>query len=195
MSEHIPIRVAILTVSDSAVAGTREDTSGPALRKRCEDLGWQVTATHVIADDASAIAEQLRTWADGDIASLVLTTGGTGIAPRDVTPEATRNVVEQEIPGVAELMRAKGLEQTKFAPLSRALAGSRKDTLIVNLPGSPKGAVFSLGIIEHLVPHIIDLLHGRTEHPTNAKVIKTVETQDLSETSYKYEKPAQDEQN
>ncbi len=127
-------------------------------------MQWPVVATGVVADDPSAIAEQLRIWADASTASLILTTGGTGVSPRDVTPESTRSVIEREIPGLAELMRAKGFEQTKFAPLSRAVVGTRKTTLIVNLPGSPKGAVQSFETIADLVPHIIDLLEGRTEH-------------------------------
>lgn len=158
------IRVAILTISDSAAVGKREDLSGPAIRAHCEKLTWRVVATNIIPDDLNAIAEQLRTWADSSAASLILTTGGTGVSARDVTPEATRRVIEREIPGLAELMRAKGLEQTKFAPLSRAIVGTRKITLIVNLPGSPKGAVQSLQTIADLVPHIVDLLEGRTAH-------------------------------
>ena len=158
------IRVAILTISDSAAARRREDLSGPAIQAHCEKMNWPVVATAVVADDLSAIAEQLRTWADRSAASLILTTGGTGVSPRDVTPEAMRGVIEREIPGLAELMRAKGLEQTKFAPLSRAVVGTRKTTLIVNLPGSPKGAVHSLETIADLVPHVIDLLEGRTAH-------------------------------
>ncbi len=161
------IRVAILTISDSAVAGTREDLSGPALKTRCAELGWPVAQLDVVADEETAISERLRTWADQAIANLILTTGGTGVSPRDVTPEATRAVLDREIPGIAELMRAKGLEQTKFSVLSRALAGNRKQTLIVNLPGSPKGALYSLGLIESLIPHLIDLLAGRTEHCAN----------------------------
>lgn len=164
MTGDAVLQVAILTVSDSTVAGTREDLSGPALRKRCEELGWPVVEFAVVPDDADAIAAQLRAWADGDLASLILTTGGTGIAPRDVTPEATRRVMDREIPGLAELMRTKGLEQTIYSPLSRAVAGSRKRTLIVNLPGSRRGALFSLGIIEPLARHVVDLLSGKTAH-------------------------------
>lgn len=169
MTGDAVIRVAILTVSDSAVAGTRVDASGPALRKRCEELGWTVVKAEIVPDDTEAITARLRAWADGGLASFILTTGGTGIAPRDVTPEATRSVVDREIPGLAELMRAKGLEQTIYSPLSRAVAGSRKRTLIVNLPGSPKGALFSLEIIECLAPHVIDLLNGKTEHSTGCE--------------------------
>jgi molybdopterin adenylyltransferase len=158
------IAVAILTVSDSAVSGTRDDLSGPLLRKKCEELGWRVVASQVVPDEEIVIVACLKQWADETVVDLILTTGGTGVAARDVTPEATRAVLHREIPGLGELMRAKGLEQTRFAPLSRALAGSRGRTLIVNFPGSPKGALHSLNLIAALVPHTIQLLQGRTEH-------------------------------
>jgi molybdenum cofactor synthesis domain-containing protein len=177
------ISVAILTVSDSTVAGVRADASGPALRQKCKELGWTVVAGAVAPDEEAAIAQKLQDWADNAIASLILTTGGTGVALRDVTPEATRRVLEREIPGIAELMRSQGLAQTRFSVLSRALAGSRKQALIVNLPGSPRGAVHSLGVIADLVPHVVELLAGRTDHETNAKLKVRPETQGEMETS------------
>jgi len=158
------IRAAVVTVSDSVMAGTREDRSGPALRYSIEALGWTVSATELAPDEPDLIAAILRRLADsGDIA-VILTTGGTGVALRDITPEATRSVIEREIPGLGELMRATGLKFTPTAVLSRGLAGVRGRTLIVNLPGSPKGAVESLDAIANLVPHIVDLLEGRTSH-------------------------------
>jgi len=157
------IEAAILTVSDSAVAGTRIDTSGPALAARISELGWTVAVTATVADSQAHIAAKLREWSDASYA-LILTTGGTGLSARDVTPEATRSILEREIPGIAEWMRTRGMEQTKFATLSRAIAGQRKQSLIVNLPGSPRGALFSLQAIEHLIPHAIGLLRGQTEH-------------------------------
>lgn len=158
------ISIAILTVSDSTVAGTRDDASGPAVQARCVALGWTVHHQAVVADDLDAIARQLKNWADGGEIQLILTTGGTGIAPRDVTPEATRSVLEKELPGLGEVMRFEGRKLTRFAVLSRGIAGTRGRTLIVNLPGSPKGAVESLDSIADILPHAIALAAGRTEH-------------------------------
>jgi molybdenum cofactor synthesis domain-containing protein len=170
------ITVAILTISDSAVAGTREDLSGPALEKLCEELGWIVGERILTNDDEDVIAATLADRADRFTASLILTTGGTGVAPRDVTPEATRRILDREIPGIPELMRAEGREQTKFSVLSRAIAGSRKRSLIVNLPGSPKGALHSLNVIADLIPHVVELLCGQTVHRDAANDATVMET-------------------
>jgi molybdenum cofactor synthesis domain-containing protein len=155
---------AVLTISDSVSAGTRADRSGPAVRERLEQLGWSVSVMEAISDETSEIAARLSTLADGGQVSAIFTTGGTGVAPRDVTPEATRAVIDREIPGLGELMRASGRQATPLAVLSRSLAGTRGRVLIVNLPGSPKGAVESLDAIVELVPHVLELLRGRTEH-------------------------------
>ena len=158
------VSAAILTISDSSAAGEREDSSGPALSDRCRELGWTVCAQAIVPDDLDRIAATLREWADSNQANVILTTGGTGLAPRDVTPEATRSVLQREIPGLPELIRSEGLRQTRFSALSRGLAGSREKTLIINLPGSPRGAVFSLNAIADLVPHAVALLAGQTAH-------------------------------
>ncbi len=158
------IRTAIVTVSDSVAGGTRQDRSGLRLRERAEGLGWTVSAQEVVPDETEQIAGMLRRLADSGQISLILTTGGTGVALRDVTPEAARTVIEREIPGLGEMMRAEGRKVTPFAALSRSMAGVRGRTLIVSLPGSPKGAVESLDAIAKLVPHIIDLIEGRTGH-------------------------------
>jgi molybdopterin adenylyltransferase len=155
---------AVLTISDSVSAGIREDRSGPAVRERLEQLGWRVPVTEVIADVLSEISDRLSTLADGGQVAAIFTTGGTGVSARDLTPEATRAILDREIPGFGELMRLKGRENTPLAVLSRSLGGTRGKVLIVNLPGSPKGAVESLNAIVELVPHVLELLRGRTEH-------------------------------
>ena len=155
---------AVITISDSAHSGLRADTSGPAVAARLKDAGYEVPITRIVPDEQSEIAATLRQLADTRAASVILTTGGTGITPRDITPEATRDAIDREIPGLAELMRLKGREFTPFAVLSRAIAGTRNGVLIINLPGSPKGAVQSLDAILELVPHVLDLINGRTGH-------------------------------
>jgi molybdopterin adenylyltransferase len=155
---------AVLTISDSASKGARADRSGPAVRERLEQLGWSVSVVEIIPDETAEISDRLATLADGGQVSAIFTTGGTGLALRDVTPEATRAVIDREIPGFGEVMRAQGRESTPLAALSRSLAGTRGTVLIVNLPGSPKGAVESLNAIVELVPHVLELLRGKTEH-------------------------------
>jgi molybdopterin adenylyltransferase len=163
-ARSIMTNAAVLTISDSVSAGVRTDRSGPALRERLEQLGWRVTVMETIPDEAVEIGARLATLADGGQISAIFTTGGTGVALRDVTPEAARAVLDREIPGMGELMRFRGRESTPLAVLSRSLAGTRGRVLIVNLPGSPKGAVESLDAIVELVPHVLELLGGQTEH-------------------------------
>jgi len=158
------ITAAVVTISDSASEGTRVDRSGPAVRDRLEQLGWNVSVMETIPDEAARIGGRLATLADGGQVAAIFTTGGTGVAPRDVTPEAVRAVIDREIPGLGELMRLRGRESTPLAMLSRSLAGTRGTVLIVTLPGSPRGAVESLNAIVELVPHVLDLLRGCTGH-------------------------------
>jgi molybdopterin adenylyltransferase len=154
------MRVFILTLSDSVSAGKAQDRSGPALASRCRELGWDIVSAEVLPDDLTAIQTLLRRAADADTADVILTTGGTGFGPRDVTPEATVQVAERLAPGLAEHMRAEGLKKTKLAILSRGTAAIRGKSLIINLPGSPKGAVEALDAIADLLPHAIQVLLG-----------------------------------
>ncbi|MGH7592784.1 MAG: MogA/MoaB family molybdenum cofactor biosynthesis protein [Gemmatimonadales bacterium] len=158
------VRLAILTVSDGCAAGTREDRSGVAIANWAREQGHEVTARAIVPDATHRIATQLIRWADAADANLVLTTGGTGLGPRDVTPEATRSVIEREAPGLAEALRSAGLRQTPRAALSRGIAGTRAGTLIVNLPGSTSGVLDGLATLAPLVTHIAALLRGETEH-------------------------------
>ncbi|PWH12423.1 MAG: molybdenum cofactor biosynthesis protein [Anaerolineae bacterium] len=152
------MRFGILTISDRAWRGERPDFSGPALAEAVRTHGWQVLETAILPDEQTVIAEKLAEWADGAHFDVILTTGGTGFAPRDVTPEATRQVLERLTPGLDEAMRAASLRLHPHAMLSRAVSGIRKRTLIVNLPGSPKGAVENLQVIAPALPHAVELL-------------------------------------
>ena len=157
-----PLTAAVVTISDSSSRGEREDLSGPAVASFLERKQFRVVAREVVPDEASAIRASLLQLCE--MARLVVTTGGTGIAPRDVTPEATTLVCEKLLPGVAERMRIEGSVKTKFAALSRGVCGTRGQSVILNLPGSPKGAVESLEAVVDLIPHALQLLSGDTAH-------------------------------
>jgi len=154
------MRIAILTISDSASRGIRQDTSGPALRERCRGLGWEVVSTAILPDEPVSVRERLVSLADNGTAELILTTGGTGIGPRDSTPEATTETCQKLLPGIPEMMREYGRRKNPRAALSRGVAGVRGTTLIVNLPGSPRGAIESLDAVAELLPHALEVLRG-----------------------------------
>ena len=153
------MKIAVLTISDRASRGEYEDEGGPLVAEIASKIG-DVIEKAVVADDVAAIGQALVAWADVGTIDLILTTGGTGLGPRDVTPEATRAVIEREAPGLAEAMRLAGLEKTPFAALSRQVAGSRGSTLIVNLPGSPKAIREGLEAILEVLPHAVEMMHG-----------------------------------
>ncbi|MBN1146909.1 MAG: MogA/MoaB family molybdenum cofactor biosynthesis protein [Anaerolineales bacterium] len=152
------IRYGILTVSDRSARGERPDSSGPALAKLIEAQGWQVARQEILPDELPPLRDLLAAWADAGDLDVILTTGGTGFSPRDITPEATQAVIERAAPGLAEAMRAASLQVTPHAMLSRATAGIRKRTLIINLPGSPKGATENLAVLLPVLPHAVQLL-------------------------------------
>ena len=152
------LRIGILTVSDHSSSGERPDASGPAVEEVVLAEGWQVVRRDVVPDDLEAIKQIMKDWIDSGGMDVMLTTGGTGFSPRDVTPEATQAVTERAAPGLAEAMRAASLRVTPHAMLSRAAAGIRRRTLIVNLPGSPKAAVENLQVLLPVLPHAIQLL-------------------------------------
>lgn len=153
-------RLAVLTVSDGVAAGTREDVSGTVIEDWIRDHGWTATARDVVTDDADRITAALLACADRSDVDVVITTGGTGLSPRDVTPEATRAIIERDAPGIADRIRAAGNAQTPYAALSRGIAGVRGSTLIVNLPGSTGGVRDGLQVLAELIPHAVQLLRG-----------------------------------
>lgn len=152
------MRIGILTVSDRSARGERPDLSGPALEELISERGWSVNRVEIIPDELPLLIDTLATWADSGEFDIILTTGGTGFSPRDITPEATIKVVHREAPGLAEAMRAASLNLTPHAMMSRARAGIRGRTLIVNLPGSPRGAVENLNVVLPIFEHAVALL-------------------------------------
>lgn len=153
-----PLRFAIIIASDRSARGERPDLTGPALAAFLQERGWQVMHTAILPDDLALLRETLAAWADRAEQDVILVAGGTGFGRRDVTPEATRQVIEREAPGLAELMRLESLKVTPHAALSRGVCGIRGQVLIVNLPGSPRAAVENLAVIAPLLPHAVELL-------------------------------------
>jgi molybdopterin adenylyltransferase len=161
-------RIAILTCSDKGAAGGRADSSGDLAEERCRAAGHHVVARLLVADDRDQIAATLASWADDGIADVVLTTGGTGLSPRDITPEATKDVAERDVAGIPVALWLEGLKKTPYAVLSRGVAVTRGRTLIVNLPGNPKAVAEGLDVLLPLLPHIADVLSLPLEHVTDA---------------------------
>ena len=158
------IKAVVITASDACASGEREDTSGATLVQLLTDLGAEIVASKILSDDLDPLIASLTEFADRDDVNLIITTGGTGLGPRDNTPEATQRVIEREAPGIAEAIRADSRAATPMAMISRGIAGVRSGTLIINLPGSPKAVKESFAVIAPVLPHALDLLAGRTAH-------------------------------
>ncbi len=158
------IKAAVITASDACSRGDRQDESGAALVELLTDLGAEIVATRIVSDDLDPLTQALREFAERSDVNLIITTGGTGLGPRDNTPEATQRVIEREAPGIAEAIRAESLKATPMAMLSRGVCGVCSGTLIVNLPGSPKAVRESFAVIAPILPHALDLLAGNIEH-------------------------------
>ena len=168
------LRFGILTVSDRSARGERADAAGPALVGAIQEQGWQIIQTGIVPDEREILEKTLAAWCDTQQMDILLTTGGTGFSRRDVTPEATQAIIERNAPGLAEAMRASSLQVTPHAMLSRAIAGIRRQTLIVNLPGSPRGALENLAVILPVLPHAAELMredpHAEAGHQRPEKL-------------------------
>ena len=165
------IRAGILTVSDRSSKGLRKDSSGPLLKKMLEEKNWEVQAERIVPDERAEIRKVLLEWCDVHMLSLILTTGGTGIGPRDITPETTSEILDKELRGFSELMRQEGLKHTPLAVLSRSVAGVRGQSLIINLPGSPKGSRESLLAVIDVIPHAIMMIQGQDHDSKTESVL------------------------
>lgn len=174
MAEEQVIRAGVVTISDKAAAGERKDTSGPLLAGLLRDMGVRVVVQNVVPDEPDKIRRALTDLTDAGEIDLVITTGGTGLTPRDVTPEATRDLIEREVPGLAEMLRFEGYKQTPRAVLSRGVTGIRRRTLIINLPGSPRAVRDGMDTLAPLLPHAVQMLRGEdTEHAPEATASET----------------------
>lgn len=158
------IQAVVITASDGCARGLREDHSGAALVELLKEMGAEVVAKEILPDDLETLSDTLRAFAERPDVNLIVTTGGTGFAPRDNTPEATRAVIEKEAPGLSEAMRIETRKNTPMAMISRGVCGTLSGTLIINLPGSPKAVRESFGVVKPVLPHVLALLAGRTEH-------------------------------
>ena len=164
MKQISGIYAIVITVSDACSRGEREDTSGKSLVQLLTDIGANIVETTIVSDDLEPLIKSLREFADRDDVNLIITTGGTGLGPRDNTPEATQAVIERQAPGISEAIRAESLKETRMAMLSRGVCGVRSGTLIINLPGSPKAVKESFAVVAPVLAHALELLAGRTAH-------------------------------
>ncbi len=167
MKSKTIIKAAVITISDSCAAGRRCDESGEYLKKRLRQTGWQVVFYRIIPDEEKEIVRLLKQLSDKEKFDIVFTSGGTGLAKRDVTPEATRKVIEKEVPGLSEVIRLQNFQRSPFSILSRAVCGTRKKTLIINLPGSLRGVRETIDVILPVLKHAVDVIQGRTQHGEN----------------------------